>query len=136
MPLPVTDRASKILAIARDAAHEAGIQEFGAEFALRGIVYFGVQCIAVELLRQCGLNLEQAMKDFGVRPPEASNTTCRPSAMFLELAEAEALELKDDFVGTEHLLLAASHAPSSASSYLERHQITHDKLLDKLKEVR
>ncbi len=46
VPLPVTDKASKILAIARDAAHEAGIQEFGAEFALRGIVYSGVQCIA------------------------------------------------------------------------------------------
>ena len=54
----------------------------------------------------------------------------------LQKAEDEAKALKDDFVSTEHLLLAAAKVDKDVQSILEKAGINHDKLLKALVTVR
>ena len=54
----------------------------------------------------------------------------------LERAEEEARRLKDEYVSTEHLLLAASTAGGDAQRILERSGATHEALLQALAGVR
>jgi ATP-dependent Clp protease ATP-binding subunit ClpB len=56
------------------------------------------------------------------------------SVLKAALREAEAL--KDDYVSTEHLLLALLEAKTPASESLQRHGVTRDRLLKVLKEIR
>src|SRR3954470_16236581 len=51
-------------------------------------------------------------------------------------AEAEMRELKDEYVSTEHILLALSGHPSKAGDALRHHGATKDTLLQAIKEVR
>ena len=59
-------------------------------------------------------------------------------ASIVEMAEAEAKRLKDEFVSTEHLLLAlsASGARDEAARVLHQHEITSDRVLEALASVR
>jgi ATP-dependent Clp protease ATP-binding subunit ClpB len=54
----------------------------------------------------------------------------------LQKAEDEAKALKDDFVSTEHLLLAAAKVDKDVQAVLERAGVDHDKLLHALASVR
>ncbi len=58
------------------------------------------------------------------------------SRALLERAEEEARHLKDEFVSTEHLLLAASQAGGDAQRVLEKTGATHEALLQALAGVR
>ena len=54
----------------------------------------------------------------------------------LRAAETAMRDLKDDYVSTEHLLLALSEHPSKAGAALRETGATHDELLKALEEVR
>ncbi len=54
----------------------------------------------------------------------------------LERAEDEAKRLKDEYVSTEHLLLAAAEAGGDAQRILERHGASHEQILQALASVR
>jgi len=54
----------------------------------------------------------------------------------LDAAQSEADGMKDDFVSTEHLLLALAGMPSKAQEVLQLNAITKDKLLGALRAVR
>src|SRR3954470_17337994 len=54
----------------------------------------------------------------------------------LDAAQAEADGMKDDFVSTEHLLLALAGTPSKAQEVLQLNAITKDKVLGALRAVR
>jgi ATP-dependent Clp protease ATP-binding subunit ClpB len=61
----------------------------------------------------------------------------QPLGRVLEQAQAEADRFKDDYVSTEHLLLAiAQERSSGASQMLGRHGVTQERLLAALREVR
>src|SRR4051794_34421258 len=51
-------------------------------------------------------------------------------------AEGEMRELEDEYVSTEHILLALSNHPSKAGDALRAHGATHDALLQAITEVR
>jgi ATP-dependent Clp protease ATP-binding subunit ClpB len=54
----------------------------------------------------------------------------------LDAAQSEADGMKDDFVSTEHLLLALTGTPSKAQEILQLNAITKDKVLGSLRAVR
>jgi ATP-dependent Clp protease ATP-binding subunit ClpB len=54
----------------------------------------------------------------------------------LAKAEAEAASLKDDFVSTEHILIAMTQAEGPAADILKRNGITKEAILSALKSVR
>ncbi|MFZ5368488.1 MAG: ATP-dependent chaperone ClpB [Spirochaetota bacterium] len=54
----------------------------------------------------------------------------------LAKAEAEAASLKDDFVSTEHILIAMTQAEGAAPDILKRNGITKEAILSALKSVR
>src|ERR1035437_1250225 len=68
----------------------------------------------------------------GVGNQQMSNNTNR----LLEDSSEEAANLKDEFVSTEHVLLAMSKNPGKAGQLLRDNGISHDEILSALKEVR
>jgi ATP-dependent Clp protease ATP-binding subunit ClpB len=76
--------------------------------------------------------LKHLPKASGGAPPQASP----PLAKVLDAAQAEADGMKDEFVSTEHLLLALAGTKSKAQDLLQLNAITKDKLLGALQSVR
>jgi ATP-dependent Clp protease ATP-binding subunit ClpB len=68
----------------------------------------------------------------GVGNQQMSNNSSR----LLEDSAEESKNLKDEFVSTEHLLLAMSKNPGKAGQVLRDSGISHDEILTALKEVR
>jgi ATP-dependent Clp protease ATP-binding subunit ClpB len=67
----------------------------------------------------------------------AQTTISQAANQLLERAFKEADNFKDDYVSTEHLLLAATHAKrDAAQEILARHGATHDAILKALTAVR
>lgn len=54
----------------------------------------------------------------------------------LESADKEATKLKDDFISTEHILLAMSAAPGAVKELLEKFGVTYENILKVLVDVR
>jgi ATP-dependent Clp protease ATP-binding subunit ClpB len=73
------------------------------------------------------------------RLPKATGTqtgTARSSQDVFNDAQQEADRLKDDYVSTEHLLLALAKVKSEAKEILSVNAVTHDAILTALKDVR
>ncbi len=68
----------------------------------------------------------------GIGNQQMSNNTNQ----LLEDSSEEAKNLKDEFVSTEHVLLAMSRNPGKAGQLLRDNGISHDEILTALKEVR
>jgi ATP-dependent Clp protease ATP-binding subunit ClpB len=66
----------------------------------------------------------------------AEPTLSRRGLAVLQKAEDEAKALKDDFISTEHVLLAAAKADKDIQAIFERAGVNHDKLLKALAGVR
>jgi ATP-dependent Clp protease ATP-binding subunit ClpB len=59
-----------------------------------------------------------------------------PTAKLLDEASEDARNLKDEFISTEHLLLALSKAEGKAGQLLRDNGISHEIILEALKEIR
>ncbi len=68
--------------------------------------------------------------------PTAQVGLSRTLADLLKQAERTAREMRDDFVSTEHLLLALADGRSPLSNFLAGHGLTHDAILQALTQVR
>jgi ATP-dependent Clp protease ATP-binding subunit ClpB len=76
--------------------------------------------------------LRHLPKASGGAPPQAGPQLVK----MLDAAQAEAEAMKDEFVSTEHLLLAVAGAKSKAQDVLQLNAITKDSLLGALRSVR
>jgi ATP-dependent Clp protease ATP-binding subunit ClpB len=76
--------------------------------------------------------LKHLPKASGGSPPGVGNQLSK----VLDTAQAEADGMKDEFVSTEHLLLALAGTPSKAQEVLQLNAITKDKVLGSLRAVR
>ena len=76
--------------------------------------------------------LKHLPKASGGSPPGVGSQFSR----VLDTAQAEADGMKDEFVSTEHLLLALAGTPSKAQDALQLNAITKDKVLTALRAVR
>ncbi len=101
--------------------------------------------LAVTLLRRLGANVEalaqrtDAALDALPRVTGASASgqfVSQPLGALFDAALAEAEALGDEFVATEHLLMALAAAPGAAGDALRAQNVTRDALLGVLKEVR
>ncbi|MDR3276769.1 MAG: ATP-dependent chaperone ClpB [Treponema sp.] len=85
------------------------------------------------LLNETGRLVDGAPKIYG----EAAQLYFSPAASkVIAKAEAEAAALKDEFVSTEHLLLAIAGSGARAGELLTRAGITRDAILGALKQIR
>ena len=99
--------------------------------------------IAPSVLARIGISVESAIRDVELaldRLPEvrgdASLTFHRDAAVMLETAQSEADAMSDDYVSTEHLLLAATSAGGEAAELLAQSGVRRDEVLAALREVR
>src|SRR3954454_7458892 len=76
--------------------------------------------------------LKHLPRSSGGSPPGISSQLSK----VLDAAQSEADGMKDDFVSTEHLLLALAGTPSKAQDVLQLNAITKDKVLGALRAVR
>ena len=94
------------------------------------------------LLQNAGANLPQLQKMLDGeldRLPRATGTqmgTSRALNDVMAQAQKEAERLKDEYISTEHLLLALTGVTSDAKELLSLNAINHDTILNALKEVR
>jgi ATP-dependent Clp protease ATP-binding subunit ClpB len=65
-----------------------------------------------------------------------SQAMSNESAKLLDGAAVEARNLKDEYVSTEHILLALANSDSKAGRLLKENGISHDEILTALKDVR
>jgi ATP-dependent Clp protease ATP-binding subunit ClpB len=84
------------------------------------------------LLQALGAKIDAYPRVSGGAEPNLS----RRGLAVLQKAEDEAKALKDDFISTEHVLLAAAKADKDVQALLERAGVNHDKLLKALASVR
>ena len=85
-------------------------------------------------------NLQQELEQMIQARPRVSGSNVDPSLSrdtvhVLNKAESEAKKLSDDYVSTEHILLALAEE-KSVRGLLERHGVTRDSILKALKDIR
>jgi ATP-dependent Clp protease ATP-binding subunit ClpC len=106
-----TDRARKVMNLARQEAQRFNHQFIGTEHILLGLIQEG-SGVAARVLKTLGVDLRQLRteveKEISAGPPTAvsGQLPFTPIAKrVLELAQEEAQSLGHDYIGTEHLLL-------------------------------
>ncbi len=139
-----TIKSQEALQAAQRLAEARGNPEVGAAHLLAALLQ-QEEGVAVPLLRRLGIDisglkdeLEHALEGL----PRASGVgleidVARALTAVLKCAFDEAAQLKDEYVSTEHLLLALTqHPDSSVRALLHRRGVTREALLKALVEVR
>jgi ATP-dependent Clp protease ATP-binding subunit ClpB len=140
-----TMKSQEALQEAQRLAEGKGNQELQPEHLLAALLSYD-EGIAVQVLRGLNVNikaltgdLEEAMERF----PKVSGATplgqlyASPAVKgILERASAEAAHLNDEYVSVEHLLTAVLKEGGRASELLKRYNVTEDRLLSAIKEMR
>src|SRR5690625_3631210 len=104
-----TERAQKVLALAKQEAIRLGHSNIGTEHILLGLIREG-EGIAAKALKELGLEGTQIQKEVenligtGNQPMKAIHYTPRAKKV-VELSQDEARKLSHPYVGTEHILL-------------------------------
>jgi ATP-dependent Clp protease ATP-binding subunit ClpB len=140
----LTEKAQEALVAAQQAAEQAGHPTVDPEHALAALVA-QPQGVVPEVLRKLGVDpadLGRALgADLGRRPQVQGGAV--PSASprlraVLAAAQSEAAQMKDEFVSTEHLLLAvaAEQGRSEAVRLLTARQVSRPRILEALVTIR
>ncbi len=131
-----TEKAQTALQEAAQQAQDRGQQAIEPEHLLLALLNQN-EGIARSLLEAAGASptaIEPAVTSTVERLPRVSGGQPYVSnelARLLDAAEQEADKLKDEYISTEHLLLALAERPA-----LKSNSVTRDSLLDALKKVR
>ena len=107
-----TDRVKKVLQFAREESSRLGHDYIGTEHLLLGLVKEG-QGVAVAVLSNMGIQLDALKKSIEDAVQSSSGAMLLSEVPFtpmakqvLEIAAQEAREMNNNYIGTEHLLLA------------------------------
>lgn len=107
-----TDRVKKVLQYAREESARLGHDYIGTEHLLLGLVKEG-QGVAVAVLANMGVQLDALKKSIEDAVQTSSGAMLLSEVPFtpmakqvLEIASQEAREMNNNYIGTEHLLLA------------------------------
>ena len=107
-----TDRVKKVLQFAREESSRLGHDYIGTEHLLLGLVKEG-QGVAVAVLANMGIQLDALKKSIEDAVQASSGAMVLSEVPFtpmakqvLEIAAQEAREMNNNYIGTEHLLLA------------------------------
>ncbi len=140
----LTVKSQEALSEAQNIARERGQQEIGPEHLLMALLQQN-DGVVRPLIEKIGVPLgplEAALEKELQRMPKVTGT--QPGAYLspqltavVESAETEAGQLKDEYISTEHLLLAlAERQDTAAGRILRDYGIRRDALLRALKDVR
>ncbi|PIQ96907.1 MAG: ATP-dependent Clp protease ATP-binding subunit ClpC [Nitrospinae bacterium CG11_big_fil_rev_8_21_14_0_20_56_8] len=106
-----TERARKVIILAREEAELYRHEYLGTEHILQGVIKDGGG-IAVAIVQKSGVDLPQLKKELEKNLPRSSNSLIIGDIPFtsrakkvLEFAVEEARSLNHNYIGTEHLLL-------------------------------
>lgn len=107
-----TQDARAVVVLAHEEASDLGHCEVGTEHLLLGVLRGSDGELAARALREMGIEIETARAEVvrhlgtGDRVPTGGSVPFTPRAKkVLELSLREALALRHDYVGTEHILL-------------------------------
>jgi len=137
-----TVKAQEAIARAQERASAAGNPAITPVHLLAGLIAEEEGGIVRPLLEKVGANLSQIRQIVESeirRLPSSSGGQLSADRAFqqvLDRAQKEADRLKDQFVSTEHLLLALAEVPSEAKEILSVSGAGHDAILAGLKSVR
>ncbi|MCX6551444.1 MAG: ATP-dependent chaperone ClpB [Acidobacteria bacterium] len=139
-----TEKAQEAIVASQHLAEESGHPQVEPEHLLAALVS-QADGIAPEVLRKVGSDprevvtaVQSALASLpqtqGGATPAASARTSR----VLAAAQAEAAQMKDEFVSTEHLLLALAAEPGRSASgrLLQGRGVTKDRILEALQAIR
>ncbi|TAK95192.1 ATP-dependent chaperone ClpB [Patescibacteria group bacterium] len=139
-----TTKSQDALRRAQELALSLSQQQIDIGHLLAGLVTQEESTVPV-VLRKLGVDpeqLHQQIKEEVSRGPKipaggVSQIYVTPTlAQVLDQAEREMDKIQDDFVSTEHLLLAILTVPSSMKTLLEKLQVKYEAVLKMLSEVR
>jgi ATP-dependent Clp protease ATP-binding subunit ClpC len=125
-----THRARRAILIAHDEASQMRMHLIGTEHLLLGLIRLG-EGVAAEILRTLSVDLGQLRSDLrrnidmGSEDQPSNEISFTPEAQrVLQLAFAQARELSDHHIGTEHILLGlAREGRGAAYRTLRRHGV-------------
>ena len=138
----MTTKAQEAVRTAVDLASRRGNPELYPEHLVRAIVDQDGG-VAGPLLQKTGADPAAVLRALDAKIdayPRVSGggepALSRRALAVFQRAEDEAKALKDDFISTEHVLLAAAKADKDVAGLMERVGVNHDKLLKALASVR
>jgi len=138
----MTTKAQEAVRAAIDLASRRGNPELYPEHLLRGILA-QEDGIGAPLLAKAGADsglilqtLDAKIESYPRVSGGAEPSLSRRALAVLQRAEDEMKALKDDYISTEHLLLAALKADKDVAQIFEKAGLSHDKLLASLAQVR
>jgi ATP-dependent Clp protease ATP-binding subunit ClpB len=137
----LTVKSQEAIATGQELARENGQQEVDVEHVLMAVLS-QVDGVAVAILRKMGANIGQLrgllLEDVERRPKvSGGNTFVSPRLhKLVDAALEEAGKLKDEYVSTEHLLLAATSAGKAAGKALSGAGINRESILSSMADVR
>jgi ATP-dependent Clp protease ATP-binding subunit ClpB len=143
-PERFTRKTAEALGAAQSAAREQGHTEVSSEHILRALIA-APEGIVSGVLERIGVvpgNLIARVDEMLAARPRVSGTTVREASLaadafrVLEAADAQRAALDDEYLSTEHLLLAMTEVAGGVGDLLRSVGVTHDAVLDALKSVR
>lgn len=105
-----TDRARRAVVLAQEEARLLDHNYIGTEHILLGLIHEG-EGVAAKALESAGVDLRRAREQVekiigrGKKPPSGHIPFTPRAKKVLELSLREALELGDNYIGSEHILL-------------------------------
>src|SRR5581483_5669636 len=138
-----TVKAQEAVQRASELASEHGSPELLPVHLLAALVE-DREGIVPPVLEKIGIGPQAVLNDIYKeieRLPKVSGSAAQPVMsntmnQLLDRAFKEAANFKDEYVSTEHLLLAATHGRDAAQEILARHGATYDAILRALTAVR
>jgi len=143
-PNRFTRKTQEAFGAAQSYARERGHTEIGSEHLLRALLDQpeGVVSGVVERIGVDVGGLRRRVDEALARRPSVSGATVRDAQLaaeayrLLEEADKERAALDDEYLSTEHVLLAMTNVPGGVGDLLRSAGVTRDAVLDALKDVR
>ncbi len=143
-PNRFTRKTQEAFGNAQARARRAGHTEIGSEHLLRALLddpegvvtgvleRIGIATGQVARLVDESLDRRPSVTGDSVREPQLAAEAYR----LLEEADKERAQLNDDYLSTEHVLLAMTNVPGGVGDLVRRAGLTHDDVLEALRDVR
>jgi ATP-dependent Clp protease ATP-binding subunit ClpB len=137
----LTHKAQEALAAAQTLAAQNGQQAVELEHLLVALIEQADGVVA-PVLEKIGAPLEVVSKELAAaiqRLPKVSGSEPYLGSLLnkaVQEAQKYADQLKDDYISTEHLLLAVTESKGHAADILRKHGVNRDAVLGALQEVR
>lgn len=138
-----TIKAQEAIGLATSLAQEYGQQQVGSEHLLLALIE-QENGVVPEIIKKIGASLtslKTALNEQLARQPKVSGAAAFPYLtpelnQVFKTAFSEAEALKDEFVSTEHLLLALADTPGATSELLNKAGVNKNAILNALVAIR